>query len=311
MGHSHGHDHGHSHQHGAGSTRTRLAVAFGVTSLVLVIGVIGAWITGSLALLVDAAHMLTDAGGLLVALIAATLALRPASGQRTWGWLRAEVLAAGAQATVLLGVGIFALVEGVRRWQDPPEIAGGELLIFGIIGLAGNLVSLLVLLSGRKASLNMRAAFLEVLNDALGSVAVIISAIVITTTGWTRADAVAGIAIALLIIPRAFVILKEAGSVLLETAPKGLDVEAVREHMERKDGVIEVHDLHATRIDTRTVVVTAHVVIEAERFHDGTAPQILDALQHCLTEHLGIPVDHATIQLEPPEHQGHEPELSH
>lgn len=303
--------HGHDHQHGAASSRSRLAVAFGVTTVVLVVGVIGAWITGSLALLVDAAHMLTDAGGLLVALIAATLVARPASGQRTWGWLRAEVLAAGAQATVLLGVGIFALIEGVRRFISPPEIVGTELLLFGIIGLVGNLVSLVVLLSGRNSSLNMRAAFLEVLNDALGSVAVIVSAIVIATTGWTQADAVAGVIIALLIIPRAFVILKEAGSVLLETAPKGLDVEGAREHMEDQPGVLKVHDLHATRIDTKTVVVTTHVVIESGRFQDGTAPQLLDTLQTCLAEHLGVTVDHATIQLEPPEHRHHEPKLRH
>ena len=193
-----GHDHA---PHG--THRTKLAIAFGITVAILVAEVIGAWWTNSLALLVDAGHMLTDASGLLMALIAASLAMRPPTPERTWGYRRAEVLAAGAQSAVLLGVGVYAFIEGGRRLFEPPDVTAGGLLAFGIVGLLGNLVSMLVLNSGRGANLNMRAAFLEVVNDALGSVAVIVSAVVIALTGWTRIDAVAGMLIAALIVPRA------------------------------------------------------------------------------------------------------------
>ncbi len=197
-----GHDHDHAPA-GAEDHRKRLAIAFAITASILVAQAIGAVVTGSLALLVDTAHMLTDAGGLLLALFAASLTLRPASPQRTWGYRRAEVLAALAQSAVLLAVGIYVLVEGVQRLFDPPEIPAGELVIFGVIGLVGNIASLLVLSSKRSANFNLRAAFLEVLNDALGSVAVIVAAIVIATTGWLQADAVAGLLIGALIVPRA------------------------------------------------------------------------------------------------------------
>ena len=193
-----GHDHAPQ-----GTHRTKLAIAFGITVSILVAEVIGAWWTNSLALLVDAGHMLTDASGLLMALIAASLAMRPPTPERTWGYRRAEVLAAGAQAAVLLGVGGYAFIEGARRLFEPPDVTAGGLLVLGIVGLLGNLVSMLVLNSGRGANLNLRAAFLEVVNDALGSVAVIVSAVVIALTGWTRIDAVAGMLIAALIVPRA------------------------------------------------------------------------------------------------------------
>ncbi|MFX0539983.1 cation diffusion facilitator family transporter [Ornithinimicrobium sp. Y1847] len=302
------HSHSHSHSHGAGSSRTRLAIAFGLTAVVVLAQVIGALITGSLALLVDSVHSITDSAGLLLALTAAVLMERPPNDRRTWGLARVEVLAAGAQATILLGVGIFALVEGVRRLtsEAPPEIPGGLVLIFGAVGLAANLIALAVLAGGRGANLNMRAAFLEVLNDALGSVAVIISAIVIMTTGWHRADAIAGILIALLIMPRAVVILHEAGSVLLESAPPGLDLADVRAHILELDHVLEVHDLHASRIGTGTPVLTAHVVVEEECFRDDHVPQLLDALQQCVAEHFDVSVEHSTFQLEPPGHTAHE-----
>lgn len=250
------------HQHAAPTThRTRLAIAFAITLTILVAEVIGAIWTNSLALLVDAGHMLTDATGLLIALIAASLALRRPTPERTWGYRRAEVLAAGAQAAVLLGVGVYAFVEGVRRLFDPPEVAATGLLVFGVVGLVGNVVSMLVLSSGRGANLNMRAAFLEVVNDALGSVAVIISAVVIALTGWTTIDALAGMLIAALIVPRAVTILREAGSILLESTPPGLDLDEVRRHLLDVPHVQGVHDLHASTIASGLPVLTAHVVL--------------------------------------------------
>ncbi|WP_109472879.1 cation diffusion facilitator family transporter [Ornithinimicrobium cavernae] len=282
--------------------RGRLAIAFAITGTILVAEVIGALWTGSLALLVDAAHLLTDAAGLLMALVAASLVLRAPSPERTWGFRRAEVLAAGAQSAVLLAVGAYAFIEGVRRLADPPAVGSGGLLAFGIIGLVGNLVALLVLSSGRGANLNMRAAFLEVVNDALGSVAVIISAVVIATTGWTRVDALAGMLIATLIVPRALTVLREAGSILLESTPRGLDLEAVRNHVLGVPHVRDVHDLHASTIATGLPVLSAHVVLDDACFQDGHAAEVLGQLQDCVAAHFDVSVEHSTFQLEPPGH---------
>lgn len=307
--HSHGHGHGHSHDHGAGASQRRLAIAFGITATVLIAEAIGAAITGSLALLVDAAHMLVDAGGLLLALTASLLAARPRSSRRTWGWMRAEILAAGLQAAVLLAVGIYAIVEGLRRLIDPPPAGEADvvlLAVIGAVGLIANIASLLVLAGGRGDSLNMRAAFLEVVNDALGSVAVIVAAGVMHFTGWTGADALAGLVIVLLILPRALVLLRASGSVLLESAPRGLDVAEVTRHLETVPHVVAVHDLHATTVATGVPVLTAHVIVEDACFHDGSLPAVLDALQVCAVEHLPVAVQHTTFQLEPASHRGHE-----
>ncbi|WP_154793987.1 cation diffusion facilitator family transporter [Occultella kanbiaonis] len=296
----------HSHAHPPTTHRGRLAIAFAITATILVSQVIGALITGSLALFVDAGHMITDAGGLLMALLAATLMSRPATSRRTWGWRRIEILAAGAQAALLFAVGIYALIEGVRRLLEPPEIGATGTLVFGIIGLAGNVAAIAVLSTGRDANLNMRAAFLEVVNDALGSVAVIVSALIITFTGWTRADALAGIAIAVLIAPRALAVLRTAGRVLLETTPEGLDLDVVRDHLLAQPHVRGVHDLHASQIATGLPVLTAHIVLDDECFQDGHAPRILDDLQACVAEHFDVGVQHSTFQLEPSTHSGHE-----
>ncbi len=299
--HSHGHDHGHghSHNHAHGSTnRKRLGIALGITGLIFIAEVIGAIVTDSLALLVDAGHMLTDSMGLVVALIAATLMKRPPSEQHTWGWQRAEVLSAGAQSAILLCVGGYAIFEGITRLFAPPEVEAGGVALIGVIGLLGNVASLLVLLGGRDSNLNMRAAFLEVLNDALGSVAVIVSAIVIALTGWTRADTVAGLLVALLIVPRALKLLKESGSILLETTPTGLDLAKVRQHMSEHPHVKGVHDLHASVVSSDLPVLTAHVVLADECFTDGHSQEILSEIQECLTKHHEVSIEHCTLQLE-------------
>ena len=294
----------HDHSHAPADHRGRLVVAFAITTTVLVAQAVGAVLTGSLALLVDTAHVLTDAAGLGIALLAATLALRPPTARRTWGFRRAEVLAALVQAGVLLAVGVYVLVEGVRRLAEPPEVPARELVVFGLIGLVGNVVSLVVLAGGRSASFNMRAAFLEVVNDALGSLAVVIAAVVIATTGWLQADAVAGLLIGLLILPRALRLLRETASVLLETTPPGLDLDEVRTHLLDVEHVREVHDLHASLIATGLPVLSAHVVVDTGCFRDGHAPQILDELQDCVATHFDV--EHTTFQLEPVAHGAHE-----
>lgn len=296
-----------SHDHDtAGSNQVRLGIAFAITATVLAAEVVGAWITGSLALLVDAGHMLTDAGGLLMALLAATAMTRPPTARRTWGLARIEILAAGAQAAILLAVGIYAFVEGLQRLFAPPEIAANGLLVLGIVGLTANVASVLVLSGGRGHNLNMRAAFLEVVNDALGSVAVIVSALVIQYTGWTRADALAGMLISILIVPRALSILRQAGSVLLETVPKGLHLDDVRTHLLELPHVSDVHDLHASLIGSGLPVLTAHIVVEDQCFQHGHADELLDQLQDCVREHFAVSVEHSTFQLEPASHSSHE-----
>ena len=294
------------HDHGAPQGRGRIAVALAITASVMIAELIGAAITGSLALLVDAAHMLTDAGGLAIAFTAASLVGRPPTDKRTWGFRRAEVLGATAQAAILLAVGIFVLVEAVQRLFHPPEIQGDLLVVFGIIGLAGNVASLIVLFGGRRSNLNLRAAFLEVLNDALGSVAVIAAAIVIALTGFQLADAIAAIVIGALILPRALLLLRETTGVLLESTPKGLDLEDVRKHLLELEHVESVHDLHVTQIATGLPVLTAHVVVDDSCFDDGHAPKMLDELQACVAEHFPIQIEHSTFQLELAEHGDHE-----
>ncbi|MFD1716179.1 cation diffusion facilitator family transporter [Amnibacterium flavum] len=303
------------HDHGSTDTgrpnRTRLAIALSLTSTVLIVEVIGAIVTGSLALLVDAAHMLTDAGGLVIALTAATLMLRPPTSKRTWGYRRLEVLAALAQSAVLLAVGVYAFVEGFKRLFEPPDLPSGELLIFGIVGLVANVVSILVLSAGRNSNLNLKAAFLEVTNDALGSVAVIVSALVIMWTGWGQADAVAGMLISALIVPRTILLLRESSAVLLETTPKDLDLDEVKRHMLQMPGVIAVHDLHASLIGTGLPILSAHVTVDDDRFRDGSAPDLVRRLQECVAQDFDVKIEHSTFQLEPlshreAEHTGHD-----
>jgi cobalt-zinc-cadmium efflux system protein len=298
---------GHEHSHaGATQDRRRLLAALCVTVLILVAEIVGAAVSGSLALLADAGHMFTDASGLVIALIAASLALRPRTPERTWGYRRAEVLAAALQAGLLLVVGTLVLIEAIRRLIEPPEVGSSAMLWFGVIGLCGNAIALLVLAGGRHSSFNLRAAFLEVLNDALGSAAVIIAAIVIAATGFTRADALVSLLIGALIVPRTLRLLKETTDVLLASTPKGLDLRAVREHMLALPHVLDVHDLHATLIGTRTPVITGHVTLKDECLVNGHSQQILVQLQECVAEHFDVPVEHSTFQLENAAHRDRE-----
>lgn len=295
-----------SHGHGAAASVPRLAVALALTTTVLVAEVVAASLTGSLALLADAGHMLTDVAGLVMALAAAHLAARPAAGRRTWGLRRAEILGAALQAGMLGVVGVAVAVRAVQNLVHPPTVEAGGMLVMGVVGLLANIVSLLVLAGGRRASLNMRAAFLEVANDALGSVGVLVAAAVVARTGWMRADAVVSLVIAALIVPRAAVLLRAAGRVLLEEAPVELDVDEVRRHMLELDHVEEVHDLHVTQVATGLPVLTAHVVVRDECLRDGHAAAILDALQECVAEHFPVRIEHSTFQLEPARHRTHE-----
>ena len=300
-----GHDHSHGAEDAAGN-RGKLVIVFAITFMVMVAEIVGSVLTRSLALLADAGHMFTDSAGLLIALIAASLALKPATLKRTWGYKRAEIVAAAGQAALLLGVGGFVIIEGIRRLFEPPEVVGSTMLWFGIIGLAGNAIGLLVLASGRHHNFNMKAAFLEVLNDALGSVAVIGAAVIIAFTGWTRADAVVSLLIGALIIPRTLKLLRDTTDVLMENVPRGLDLAEVREHILALPHVIDVHDLHASLVASGTPILSAHVTVKDHCMRDGHSATILADLQRCVAEHFDVSIEHSTFQIEPAAHRDQE-----
>lgn len=300
-------NHGHSHALAAtatGTHRRRLMVVLAITVTVLVVQVVGGLFSGSLALLADAGHMATDAAGITAALVAASLAARPATNARTYGLQRAEILAALANALLLGGVAVWVLVEAARRWSEPADIESGLMLLVAAVGAGANLVSLLILRRGADESLNVRGAYLEVLGDLLGSVAVTVAGVIIVTTGYTRADAVASVLIAVMILPRAWGLLRDVLDVLLEATPRGVDLDFVRDHITGVRGVVDVHDLHAWTITSGVPVLSAHVVVDEACIADGRAGEVLDQLGECLQGHFDVA--HCTFQLEPVGHQAHE-----
>ena len=299
-----GHGHAHAPVTAAGGHRRRLSVVLGLILAVMAAEIVGGLMSGSLALLADAGHMATDAAGIALALGAVTLAQRPARGRRTYGWQRVEILAAVANGLLLLVVAGYVLLEAVRRIGEPPEIGSGLMLVVAAVGLVVNLGSLAVLHGGRHRSLNVRGAYLEVLADALGSVAVIVAAVVILATGWTPADIIASAVIGCLVVPRAWHLLREALDVLLEAAPRGVDLGDVRTHMLEVDGVLGVHDLHAWTITSSLPVLSAHVVVTDDALAAGHGGRVLDALCECLGAHFDMA--HCTFQLEAQSHARHE-----
>lgn len=253
--------------------------------------------------------MATDALGLGMALLAIHFANRPPTGNRTFGYARAEILAALANCLLLLGVGGYVLYEAIQRFVTPADTEGGLTIVFGAIGLVANMISLTLLMRGQKESLNVRGAFLEVAADALGSFAVIVSAAVILTTGWQAADPIASLLIGLMIVPRTFKLLRETLDVLLEAAPKDVDMTEVRTHILELDGVEDVHDLHAWTITSGMPVLSAHVVVRSDVLSAIGHEKMLHELQNCLGDHFDV--EHCTFQLEPVGHAEHEAHLCH
>ncbi|MGD9483235.1 cation diffusion facilitator family transporter [Streptomyces sp. TRM70308] len=289
--------------------RGRLLIALVIAVTLLLVQIAGAWLTGSLALLADAGHVATDATGIAVALTAIHFAARPASERRTFGLARAEILAALFNCVLLLGVGGYIVVEAVERFQEPADVPGGPTVVIGLIGLALNCLSLALLMRGQKESLNVRGAFLEVLADTLGSLAVVAAAVVILVTGWTRADVVASLVIALMIVPRTVKLAREALEVLLEAAPKDVDVAEVRRHILAVSGVEGLHDLHVWTITSGMPVLSVHVVVEDKLLEAGEHDRVLHELQECLGSHFDV--EHCTFQLEPRGHAAHEGRVCH
>jgi cobalt-zinc-cadmium efflux system protein len=276
--------------------RGRLIAVFALTLGIFVVEVVGGLLSNSLALLADAGHLFTDVFGIGFALAAIWLAGRPATSERSFGYLRLEILAAVANAVLLFGVSAYVLYEAWRRLAEPPEVASGLMLAVAVVGLIANGVSVVLLREAQGHSLNMRGAYLEVMGDLAGSVAVIVAALVIAATGWRQADAIASAGIAILILPRTWNLLREALDVLLEATPKGINLDHVREHILEAPGVAGVHDLHAWTITSGMNVVSAHVVVG----EGAKAGDILDHLGMCLSD--DFDVKHSTFQLETPEH---------
>jgi cobalt-zinc-cadmium efflux system protein len=297
-----GHDH--SHSVGRAGDRARLRLVLAITATVMVVELIGAWVAGSLALLADAGHMATDSAALVLALGASYVATRPAGRRSTFGWHRAEILAAMANALALLVVCGYLAYAGVSRLAEPHEVEAGPLIWFATGGLAANAVSLVILNRSETGSLNLRGAAAEVLADLLGSVLAVAAGVVIALTGFHRADSIASLLIAVLILPRAVHLLKESAVVLLEIAPKDLDLDDVHAHLAGVPGVVDVHDLHAWTITSGMPSLSAHVTVTDDALAEHGVGGILDQLCACTREHFAI--DHATFQVEPVSHRAHE-----
>ncbi|ROQ16964.1 cobalt-zinc-cadmium efflux system protein [Rathayibacter sp. PhB93] len=287
-----GHDHGHA---GSAAARHRrpLVIAFALTAAFAVVEFVVGLTTGSLALISDAAHMGTDVIALGMSIAAISLAARPAAKARTYGSYRLEVLAALANGVLLFGVAGFVIVEAVRRFAEPPAVPGAPLLITAVIGLAVNLVSLRLLSAGAKESITLRGASLEVLGDALGSIGVILAAIVLLTTGWAWADPIVGVLIGLLILPRTWSLTRQALGILMESAPAHVDLAAVERDVRAVPGVLALHDLHVWTITSGMESATGHIVVAP----DADYREALAGVLAVLREDHGI--DHATIQCEP------------
>jgi cobalt-zinc-cadmium efflux system protein len=287
-----------------GQYRRALLAVLGISTAIAVAEVIGAIITGSLVLLADAAHMAADAAGVGLSLLATWFAGRPATAKRTFGYARAEILAAMANSLVLLGMAALIFTEAIQRLSSPPGISSGLLIAFGAGALVANTISLLLLRAGQAESLNVRGAFLEVAADTLGAAAVIVTGVIVSVTGATLADPIASLVVGALILPRTWRLLREAVDILLEASPEGIDLDEIRTHMAGLPGVREVHELHVWTITSGLPVFSAHVVVDPEIIEAGRSAIMLDQLQDCLRGHFDV--DHSTFQLEPAGHAEHE-----
>jgi cobalt-zinc-cadmium efflux system protein len=296
------HEH-HTHSHLTASV-PRLRAVLGLLVVVLLAELVGGLAAGSLALVADAGHLLSDAAGVGLALVAASFAARPPTTARTFGFARAEILAAVVNGVLLLTVGLGVVGFSVWRLAEPRSSEPGLMAVLGCLALGAIGIALLLLRGGAQHSLNLKGAYLEVLSDALGAVGVLLAAAVIAATGTQYADPVASLLVGLLIVPRTLHLLREAVDVLLEATPRGVDLEQVRQHLEAVEGVLACHDLHAWTITSGTPVLSAHVVLADEVWAGGGAPAALDQLTECVTSHFGL--GHVTIQLEQASHLEHE-----
>ncbi|GAA2464436.1 cation diffusion facilitator family transporter [Winogradskya humida] len=289
-----GHDHGGQAMRAGERHRSRLWWAAGLLAAFMLVEAVAAIMTGSLALLSDAGHMFTDVLGIAMALAAIHAAGRAATdSQRTFGLYRLEVLAALANAVLLTGVAIYVLIEAVQRFTDPQNVPAGSMLLVAAGGLIINLIAFALLRSGAQESLNVRGAYLEVVGDLLGSVGVIVAAVIIALTGWSYADPIVAVVVALMILPRTFALGRSAVRILVQAAPEHLDITVVRDRLAAVPGVCDVHDLHVWTLTSGMDVASAHLSLET----DAELGKVLSSAREAL--HHDFQIDHATLQVEP------------
>ena len=301
-------DHAHGdHAHGVSTDADRryLLTALILLAAFMLAEVIVAVISGSLALLSDAGHMLSDVGAIGAALWAIRLAARPAAGAWTFGWKRAEILSAAANGITLLVVSGIVAVEAITRLIHPPQVDGGPVVVVATAGIAVNIAAAWVLARASRSSLNVQGAFRHVLTDLYGFIGTVIAGIVILATGWTQADAIASLIVVALMLKAAWELLAASGRILLEAAPKTMDLDDVRAHLLATEHVRDLHDLHAWTVTSSLPALSAHIVIDDACFTEGCVPRLLDQLQSCLAGHFDV--EHSTFQLEAAAHASHEP----
>lgn len=291
--HAHGGGHGHSHVPTEIKFERPLWIAFGLTLLFLLVEVAGGLLTNSLALLSDAAHMMTDVLALGISLFAVRMARRPADAKRTYGYARMEAIGALVNGGLLFMVAGYILWEAANRFVDPQRVAITGMLVVAVLGLVINIISMKLLQAGAGESLNMKGAYLEVWSDMVGSVGVIAGGLLIHFTGWTVVDPIIAVLIGLWVLPRTWTLLREAGHVLMQGVPSGLDIDEIRDAMHAQPDVAAVHDLHVWALGSKEPILTAHVLLSVEA---GDAEAVRVAMARMLHEHFGV--DHATLQVE-------------
>lgn len=293
--HDHVHGHGHVHPHrgadGRASSTRALVWALALTFVILVVEAVGGWVSNSLALLADAGHVLTDAGALGLSLFVAWLARQPSSAEKSYGYLRWEILAALLNGATLLGISAWIVIEALQRFRHPEHVGGGVMLAAAALGLVVNAIAARLLHGAHEHSLNVRGAYLHVLGDMLASFGTVVAAVVIRYTGWLGADPIASLVTTLLIIAGAWTLVRESVDVLLEASPPHIDLEAVRGRLESIPNVESVHDLHVWTVTSGMVAMSAHAIVRDSKCHQSALERAHDLL-------LDMGIQHVTIQLE-------------
>lgn len=297
-----GHDHGVS----ADADTRYLTIALVLIVGFMLVEVVVALLAHSLALISDAGHMLTDAGAIAASLWAIRLAARPAAGAWTFGWKRAEILSAAVNGVTLVVVSAVVTFEATRRLLDPPPVEGGPVLVVALVGVVVNVVAAWVLAKANPSSLNVKGAFQHILTDLYGFVATLVAGLVIVLTGFVRADSIASLVVVALMLHAARGLLRDSGRILLEAAPEGVDLAAIRVHLNENAHVQDVHDLHVWTVTSDLPALSAHVVVDDDCFLDGHVPTLLDEMQQCLVGHFDV--EHSTFQFESAAHADHEHE---
>ena len=287
------HAHAHDHHHGVGRSgnRRKMSAALAINLLLLVAGVVGALVFGSVALLADAGHVLSDVGAIALGLLAAAMATRPARGRRTFGLQRGEILAALVNGLLLVAVAVIVFVEAIGRLSDPPSVEAGGVLAIGLLGLAGNAAATAVLLAGDRRDLNLEGVLRHSAADALGSLGVVVSAVVMLATGWRYADPIAGLLIGLLVLAGSWSLVRDAFDVLMEAAPAGIDVQEVGRAMAAVPGVREVHDLHVWTVTSGFPALAAHVRTDPSEDLDEVRARVEAVLRE------RFEINHTTLQM--------------